>query len=164
MAARVALVVLSCLLAACSTPSDFGGLDREVAMRMVAEREREIAAEPRGDYFIGRRYFLPQTRFWGYLRQPGQSWRTAQLVIIDESQVRVPDRLPEAGDDPAWGYDHNREYVVRGRYTGRTAYDPNSNQRLPEFRLTGIELRDANPGFLFKPGERYQPGKLPVPE
>ena len=46
--------------------------------RAVAEREAQIAQEPGGDYYIGRRYYVPFTRFWGYLRRPGSSWRTAR--------------------------------------------------------------------------------------
>ena len=38
---------------------------------------QHIAAEPSGDYFIGRRYFKPDFKFWGYVRRPGQPWSTA---------------------------------------------------------------------------------------
>ena len=68
-------------------------LEKDIAG--INARNAEIAREPRGNYFVGRRYHVPATRFWGYLRQPGQTWRTAQLVIMDESSCRTPDRLPE---------------------------------------------------------------------
>ena len=38
----------------------------------VSDRKAQIAAEPRGDFYYGRRYFVEKTRFWGYLREPGQ--------------------------------------------------------------------------------------------
>lgn len=58
-------------------------LEKDIAG--INARNAEIAREPRGNYFVGRRYHVPATRFWGYLRQPGQTWRTAQLVIMDEA-------------------------------------------------------------------------------
>ena len=48
----------------------------------LAEREATIATEEQGEYFVGRRYYIPLCRFWGYLREPGQSWRTARLVPL----------------------------------------------------------------------------------
>ena len=73
-------------------------LEKDIAG--INARNAEIAREPRGNYFVGRRYHVPATRFWGYLRQPGQTWRTAQLVIMDESACRTPDRLPEIRATP----------------------------------------------------------------
>src|SRR3982751_5706191 len=43
-----------------------------------AAMAQSIASEPVGDYFIGRRYFKPDYKFWGYVRKPGQPWSTAQ--------------------------------------------------------------------------------------
>ena len=51
-----------------------------------------IQAEPPGDYFIGRRYFKPDYKFWGYVRKPGQPWTTAQLVMLNEKLKLAPDR------------------------------------------------------------------------
>ncbi len=119
-------------------------------------REQEIAAEPRGDYYIGRRYYVPITRFWGYLRRPGQSWREAKLVIMDESAVRTPDRgyePPVKGS--TYGHDANMEYRICGSYTGAKAYDPSINQILPVFKATSYTLTNEQPGFLFKPSEKY---------
>ena len=62
-----------------------------------SERKAKIAAEERGDFFYGRRYYVKKTRFWGYLRKPGQSAKKARLVIFNEAIKRNPDRLPEAG-------------------------------------------------------------------
>ncbi len=138
----------------------------------LAEREAEIAQEQPGDYYVGRRYYIPGTRFWGYLRKPGQSWRTAKLVIMDERSCRQPDRGPEPPmKNAVFGTDNNMEYIVRGSYTGESAYEPNTNQPLPVFRLSGCELKNSDPGFLFVPSEEYdvkfvtiRPQIMPTPE
>ncbi len=119
-------------------------------------REAEIAKEPHGDYYIGRRYYIPSTRFWGYLRRPGQSWRTAELVIMEESKCRTPDRLPEGGEGKCYSYDKNYEYIVHGKFTGTKAYEPNTNMELPVFQPTKFKQTNTNPGWLFKPSEKYQ--------
>ncbi len=120
----------------------------------IAVREQIISSEPKGNYYIGRRYHVPATRFWGYLRKPGTSWRDAQLVIMEESSKLVPDRYPESDSTPSYASDDNYEYRIYGHYTGKKAYEPNSNLPLPVFKLTGYELIDKKPGWLFKPSER----------
>lgn len=122
----------------------------------IMKREAEISAEPRGDYYIGRRYYIPNTRFWGYLRKPGESWRKTELVMMDESVVRTPDRgMEPPAPNAVYGTDQNVEYIIRGSYTGRKAYDPSTNQVLPMFRAESYEVRNSDPGFLFKPSEEY---------
>ena len=132
----------------------------------VAARNAAIRAEPRGDYFIGRRYFTDKTRYWGYLRQPGQTWETAKLAVMDENRgVLTPDRLkemPESGN--AHGFDHNYEYKVWGSYTGGKCYDPNADMELPLFAARKYELVNEKPGFLFKPSDRYNPKYIPARE
>lgn len=126
--------------------------------RALAAREAEIAAEAPGTHYIGRRYYLPGTRFWGYLRHPKQSWRTAQLVIMDEQIVRTPDRGMEPPVKGAvFGTDKNVEYYVYGSYTGEKAYDPSTDQILPVFRPQQFNVRNPKPGFLFIPSEQYSP-------
>ena len=56
------------------------------------EMSQRIVAEPAGDYFIGRRYYKPDYKFWGYIRRPGQPWSTAELVMLNEKQKLAPDR------------------------------------------------------------------------
>lgn len=124
----------------------------------LAARLAAIRAEPAGDYWIGRRYFVtgPQgtTRFWGYVRRPGQAWEKAKLVIIDESIRKTPDRLPAAPEHgPAHGYDQNYEYRIAGHFPGHECYDPNSDLVLPVFRATHFELITPQPGFLFTPSD-----------
>jgi hypothetical protein len=77
--------------------------------------------------------------------------------MINESQKRAPDRLPEMPTDGgnAHGYDHNHEYKMFGHFTGKKVYDPNSDLFLPEFMLTNWELISESPGWLFHPKERY---------
>jgi hypothetical protein len=56
------------------------------------EMTQQIAAEPAGDYYIGRRYYKPDYKFWGYIRKPGQPWSTAELVMLNEKWKLAPDR------------------------------------------------------------------------
>ncbi len=146
--------LLALLLAACATPGPSGP--------QVDARRAEIAAEPRGDHYIGRRFYIERTHFWGYLRRPGQPWETSKLVVMNESHARTPDRLPElpSGSSPAHGFDHNVEYRIWGRYTGRKIYDPNSNLILPEFELHRAQLHNPSPGWLFDPRERFNGSRL----
>ena len=127
----------------------------------LEERQLAIASEPVGDFYIGRRYHIDKTRFWGYLRRPRQPWSTAKLVMMREDQVLVPDRLPEEGPKgERHGFDQNFEYRVTGYYTGRKAYDPNTNQILPQFMPTGFELIQRDAGWIFTPEDRYHPKRV----
>lgn len=158
MRALVLLALLLTFLPSCtrapSGPGNMGGLPT------VATRKAQIANEPRGDFYYGRRYFVQKTRFWGYLRKPGHPAKTARLVIFNESQKRNPDRLPEDASGKRYGYDTNYEYKIYGRYTGRELYDPNSNQFLPEFLLTDYNLLSKDPGWLFSPSDKYSPTRI----
>jgi hypothetical protein len=120
------------------------------------ERNASIASEPTGEFFYGRRYYVEKTRFWGYVRKPRQPWSRARLVVINEQRKLSPDRFPEAGPpDRRYGFDNNFEYRLHGYFTGEERYDVNSNQFLPEFMLTDYELVSRNPGWLFRPDDRY---------
>lgn len=137
----------------------------------IRQREAEIAQEAAGNYYIGRRYHIPNTRFWGYLRKPQQSWREAQLVMMDERTVRTPDRgMEPPAPNAIYGTDQNVEYIIHGAYLNRNAYDPSTNQVLPMFRATAYQVRNRKPGFLFKPSEEYStkyvtlmPSIMPMP-
>jgi hypothetical protein len=127
----------------------------------VEQRNAAIASEATGDFFYGRRYFVEKTRFWGYVRQPRQSWNRSKLVILREDKMGSPDRLPENGPSgKRYAFDNNFEYRLHGYYTGHDAYDPNSNQFLPEFMLTSYDLLDRNPGWLFRPDDRYVSNRI----
>lgn len=155
---------LAILLASCGTtqPSGLSGIHDGAQGNMgaggptIAQRQAQIANEPRGSFYYGRRYYVPKTRFWGYLRKPGQDWNDGRLVIFNERRRRQPDRFPE--DGPAgrrYGFDNNYEYRIEGRFTGRELYEPNSNQFLPEFELRSYDVVDRSPGWLFSPSDSY---------
>jgi hypothetical protein len=167
MTRRFVLLLLAVLplLNSCGTTE--GGVDNSAAGQSVQLRNAAIRAEPRGDWYIGRRYFTNKVRYWGYLRSPGQLWDTAKLVVMDESRgVRTPDRLPEApsGGGRAHGYDHNYEYRIWGHYTGRVVYDPNSDREIPLFAPTRFEVISEHPGYLFSPKDKYHPNYIPARE
>lgn len=127
----------------------------------VEERAAQIDAESKGNFFYGRRYYVEKTRFWGYMRKPGQSSKHSKLVILRESQKLAPDRLPETGPPgQRYGFDQNYEYRIWGNYTGRTVYDINSNQFLPEFLLTNYQVVNKQPGWLFRPDDTYDPRRI----
>lgn len=153
----LALLVFSLLLSSCQTGGGGAGDPRQLEYRRLA-----IAAETPGDYYVGRRFHIARTHFWGYVRRPGESWDKSYLVVINEKFKRQPDRLPEipSGDGPAYGSDHNTEYRLWGYYSGRKAYDPNSNLMLPEFVLQRYEVKNQSPGWLFKPNEKFSGERL----
>lgn len=128
----------------------------------IEARRQAIAAEPPGDYYIGRRFHISRTHFWGYVRRPGESWDKSRLVVVSERNINQPDRLPEVrGDGGAtYGYDHNYEYRLWGSFSGRRIYDPNSNLALPEFVLQRYEVKNTSPGWLFKPDEKFDGERL----
>jgi hypothetical protein len=148
------LCVLLCQCGSTLGGGNLGGPSQE-------ERSAQIASEPTGNFYYGRRYYVEKTRFWGYLREPRQPTTRARLVMMREDRKPTPDRLPEDGPPgQRYGFDHNYEYRIYGHYTGRNAYDPNSNQFLPEFMLTGYELLDRQPGWLFSPADRYDRNRI----
>ncbi len=126
----------------------------------MEERKASIASEPGGDFFYGRRYYVQKTRFWGYVRRPHEGWDKAKMVLLREDKKKQPDRMPENGPDgQRYGYDNNYEYKLHG-YFMPESYDPNSNQFLPTFMLTGYEVVNKNPGFLFRPDDHYDPYRI----
>ncbi len=106
---------------------------------------QRIQSEPPGDYFIGRRYFKRDYKFWGYVRRPGQPWSTAQLVMLNENQKLAPDR-----EQINFGVDNGYEYRLYGNFSGDKVYEPASNGIYPEFVLKRYELISANPAPIFK--------------
>jgi hypothetical protein len=104
-----------------------------------------IPTEPEGDYFIARRYYKVDYKFWGWVRKPRQPWSMAKLVMLNEHQKLAPDR--EAGK---LGSDNGAEYKLFGSFSGETVYEPASNGFYPEFLLKGYELISATPANVFK--------------
>jgi hypothetical protein len=156
--ASLMALVCAILLSACATSSD----NSPMSAQQLQMRKLSIASEPAGDYYIGRRYYIERTHLWGYVRRPGESWDRSRLVVMNERFHKVPDRLPEmpSGTGPAFGYDHNHEYRLWGKFSGRRIYDPNSNLILPEFVLQRWELKSESPGWLFKPSDRFDTRRL----
>lgn len=122
-----------------------------------AAMQAEIRAEKPGSYFIARRYYKIDYKFWGYIRKPGQPWKEARMVMLNENRKLAPDR--EGG---TLGMDNGYEYQFSGYFSGDTVYEPASNGFYPEFVLTGYELRDTNPAPIFPvnspafdPAKRY---------
>jgi hypothetical protein len=105
----------------------------------------DIQGETAGDYYIGRRYYKVDYKFWGWVRKPGQPWSTAQMVMLNENVKFAPDR--ELGKI---GSDNNYEYKLYGRFSGQTVYEPASNGFYPEFVLKGYELKSVSPGNIYK--------------
>src|SRR5438045_396238 len=77
---------------------------------------QKYATETPGDYFIGRRYYKPDFKFWGYIRRPGQPWSESQLVMLNEKQKLAPDR-----EKLEFGSDNNYEYKLYGYFSGDKA-------------------------------------------
>jgi hypothetical protein len=125
----------------------FGGCETvpQGIQQAKIEMAQRIAVEPSGDYYIGRRYYKPDFKFWGYVRRPGQPWSSAQLVMLNEKQKLAPDR-----EQLSFGSDNNYEYKLYGYFSGDNVYEPASNGVYPEFVLKSYELISTNPTPIFK--------------
>ena len=128
-----------------------GGCVSDLTQAQYAQRAAmndAIKKEPDGDYYIGRRYYKVDYKFWGFVRSPGQPWSTSKLVMMNEQQKLAPDR--QLG---ILGSDHGYEYKLFGHFSGETVYEPASNSFYPEFVLTGYELISTTPPpILSSPG------------
>ena len=132
------ILVASLWLAGCDT------VPQGIQQARIAAAQG-IAAEPPGDYYIGRRYYKPDFKFWGYVRRPGQPWSTAQLVMLNEKEKLAPDRQALN-----FGSDNNYEYKLHGEFSGDRVYEPASNTIYPEFILKSYEIISTNPPPIFK--------------
>ncbi len=137
------------LLAGCETDRNFQGIQSS-RLAMI----ESIKTEDPGDYYIGRRYYKQDYKFWGYVRRPGQPWSTAQMVMLNEQTKLAPDR--EQGH---MGSDNGYEYKLSGDFSGETVYEPASNGKYPEFVLKGYELRSISPGQIFKTPGALDPAR-----
>src|SRR3954470_8226505 len=131
------------LFSGCETTEAFQGIQSTNITR--GTMNTAIKSEPPGDYYIGRRYYKQDYKFWGWVRKPGQSWSQAQLVMMNEQTKLAPDR--EAGKI---GSDNNYEYKLFGDFSGQTVYEPASNGFYPEFVLKGYELKSVSPGNIYR--------------
>src|SRR3954451_15344235 len=120
LARSFGMVLLLLFLAGCETAPP-GIQAAKVAMA------QKYATETPGDYFIGRRYYKPDFKFWGYIRRPGQPWSESQLVMLNEKQKLAPDR-----EKLDFGSDHNYEYKLYGYFSGDKVYEPPNKSLLSE--------------------------------
>ncbi|MFN0068277.1 MAG: hypothetical protein ACKVYV_11635 [Limisphaerales bacterium] len=130
------------LLAACQ--SSLGPSPSAISAARATMLE-EIKNEPSGAWFVGRRYFKTDYKFWGFVRASGQPWSAAKLVVLNENQKPAPDRTTKK-----LGSDNNFEYRLNGYYSGDTVYEPASNGFYPEFVLKGYELRYTTPAPIYR--------------
>lgn len=124
------------LMSSCET------IDHEAPAR--AAMAAAIRAEQPGNYFVGRRMFKKDYKMWGWVRDPGQPWKTARLVMLNEQTLLAPDRVRRTLGD-----DNNHEYRLEGRFTGETIYEPASDRFYPEFQLTGFKLVNSQPPPIY---------------
>ena len=134
------LLVFLCLglLAGCET------MPQGIQQARMAMAQR-IQTEPPGDYFVGRRYYKRDFKFWGYVRRPGEPWSTAVLVMLNENTKLAPDR-----QQVNFGFDNGYEYRLYGKFSGDKVYEPASNGVYPEFVLKDYQLISTNPPPIFK--------------
>ena len=156
MPSRHSLALLLTLVAlggGCAT-SDFQGI-QSARTAMVAS----IPTEAPGNYFIGRRFYKNDYKFWGYVRSPGQPWSSAKLVMLNEQHRLAPDR-----QQGAVGSDNNYEYKLYGEFSGETVYEPSSNGFYPEFVLRASELRSVTPPPIFRAPGATDPARRIIPK
>jgi hypothetical protein len=132
------LMCLSMVVGCTSTGEGFSAAARTAMIQA-------INAEPKGAYFVGRRYYKKDYKFWGFVRQSGAPWSTAKLVMINENTKLAPDR-----EQKTIGSDNDYEYKLIGEFTGDMVYEPASNGFYPEFRLRGYQLLSTNPPRIYR--------------
>ncbi len=111
-----------------------------------------IAAEPKGKYFVGRRYYKNEYKFWGYVRKSGEPWASAKLVMLNENNMLAPDRA-----SGQIGSDDGAEYHLTGYFSGRLLYEPASDGFYPEFVLQRAQLVNPTPLSIFRGGASNNP-------
>jgi len=150
MQRRFALLsaLLPLAFTACETPQMRSDTASREALRA------SIAAEAPGDYYIGRRYYKRDYKFWGWVRRPQQPWATAQLVMMNEQDKLAPDRAQNN-----MGSDNNYEYKLIGDFSPDKVYEPASNNFYPEFMLKSYELISVSPPSIYKSSGATDPAR-----
>jgi hypothetical protein len=133
---QILLLLAVSVLCSCET------VDHDAPARVAMAAA--IRTEQPGNYFIGRRMFKKDYKMWGWVREPGQPWKTSKLVMLNEQIRHAPDRLRGSLGD-----DNNHEYRLQGRFTGETVYEPASDRFYPEFQLTGCEILATQPPPIY---------------
>lgn len=135
--ARLFFLATLAIITACHT------LDPDAPAR--AAMQQAITQETPGNYFIGRRMYKTDYKMWGWIRKPGQQWRTAQLVMLNEQHCLAPDRQQNK-----IGFDNNYEYRLEGYFSNQSVYEPASDSFYPEFVLLGTSLRSTSPINIYR--------------
>ncbi len=135
------LAIAAFLSGGCASHSHQGIQQSNAA---AAAATAAIQSEAPGDYYIGRRYYKAQYKFWGYIRRPGQPWSTAQLAMVNEHQKLAPDRAANN-----LGSDNGHEYKLFGTFSPDKVYEPASNGFYPEFILRDYQLVSTTPPPIF---------------
>jgi len=139
-----------------------------IGVAEIMNSKKEKTAVSRANAVEGRNPAVPIKGVWRFWPEHGGDHEFVQgvggtPVPVKKSKKTNPDRLPENGPHgQRYAFDQNYEYRIRGYYTGKEVYEPNSNQFLPEFMLTGYEVADRSPGWLFRPDDRYDPTRITV--
>jgi len=145
------LLLLPFLSGCASTIGSTPGQMKQARAAMVDQ----IKAEPKDAYFVGRRYYKTEYKFWGFVRASGHPWSESKLVMLNENQKLAPDR-----SGTKLGTDNDFEYKLQGYYSGGTVYEPASNGMYPEFVLKGYELLSRNPSPIYREAGATNPEKL----
>ena len=144
----LSLLAITLALAGCETLEMKSAKSARIALDMA------IRNEAPGDYFIGRRYYKQDYKFWGWVRRPGMPWATAKLVMMNEQTKLAPDR-----EQGKLGTDNNTEYKLIGELSDQPVYEPASNGFYPEFTLKGYEVRSVSPANIFKAAGATDPAR-----
>lgn len=139
-----AAVLALAFLSGCET------VDPDGASR--AAMNQAIAQEAPGNYYIARRMYKKDYKVWGFVREPGKPWKTAKLVMINEQKALVPDRARNS-----IGSDNGYEYILRGKFSGATVYEPASDRFYPEFVFESAEVRSTNPPNIYVSKRQNEP-------
>ena len=140
--ARVAFaILLAVLFAGCESIQPGAGASPAARTKMI----EAISLEPKGAYFVGRRYYKEDYKFWGYVRRSGEPWSSAKLVMLNENTKIAPDR-----EGTKLGTDNDYEYKLTGTFSGETVYEPASNNFYPEFVLKSAELLTTTPAPIYR--------------
>jgi hypothetical protein len=141
------LLLLSCflilLLTGCEAPLVLQSPQDKAAINAA------ISGEKPGDYFIGRRFYKVDYKMWGWVKNPGESWKQSRLVMLNEQKKLAPDR-----ERNTVGSDNNYEYRLIGHFSGEKVYEPASDTFYPEFILSSATVISTNPPLIF-PDKRW---------
>ena len=136
------LVGVMLLISGCETIVSQGPADRAAVTAAIAK-------EPSGSYYVGRRFYKVDYHMWGWVKSPGEPWKKAQLVMLNEQKQLAPGR-----ETNRMGTDNNYEYHLYGYYSGEKVYEPASDSFYPEFVLNKAVLVNTTPPLIF-PDSRW---------